>query len=803
MIPAALPKNEAERLKELHSFDILDTEPEKQFEEIVKLAAHICGTPISLITLLDEHRQWFKAKVGLDLPETSREVSFCAHALNEEDDIFVVKDASSDSRFHDNPLVTGSPHIQFYAGYPLKTATGQKLGTLCVIDTKEKELTNEQKISLELLAKQVIKELELRKAYRELAQRNQMLHGILDNMPVIAYRLQPDGILKEAMGSGLTPLELQDSQLIGQSSDKLFSGLGDEIKKVIESGEKSFISHNPENGKEWYYEHYIFPDETNPGGIMGFALNITHRKHIEQQLKHAKESAERATQAKSSFLANMSHEIRTPLNAILGFAEVLKKEEQSTNSLEYLNYITSSGHILLKLIGDVLDLTKIEEGKLELQEETFHLTEVLKSNLYPYQFRAQEKGLKFNIEFDENLPDYAVGDAGKISQIIINLIGNALKFTEQGEIKVWISAEKPSGNGANTKLRVEVTDTGIGIPKEKQDQVFNSFTQADASINRKFGGSGLGLSIVKELVEHMRGEIGVISPVRTQHGEVGSCFWFSIPLTIAVPLQPLDTSPVNLNKEINYDGQVHVLLVDDNHLNQRLASIMLKNMGCQVSVASNGQEAINLVKNNTYHLIFMDIQMPLLNGYEATKWLRNEMKITVPIIGLSANVYKEEIEQCYEAGMNDYLSKPYTERGVREKIHKWLPLPDSYKQENSLVSPLQVNKLTDLSFLEDLFNGDKEATKEMVNEFITHQQELIVQMKNSLNAQDFANLAKLSHHMRSSLMTVGLEALREPLTILEKLIHEKKDLKMIEDAFQQVSNLNSQAIMELLPDSQA
>ncbi len=187
MIPASPTRNESERMKELLSFDILDTEPEEQFEDIVKLAAHICGTPISLITLLDENRQWFKARVGLDLPETPREISFCGHAINEDqDEVFVVKDASSDSRFFDNPLVTGNPHIQFYAGYPLKTTSGQKLGTLCVIDTKKKELTPEQKTALELLAKQVIKELELRKAYRDLTQRNQMLYGILGNMPVIA-----------------------------------------------------------------------------------------------------------------------------------------------------------------------------------------------------------------------------------------------------------------------------------------------------------------------------------------------------------------------------------------------------------------------------------------------------------------------------------------------------------------------------------------------------------------------------------------------------------------------------------------
>jgi signal transduction histidine kinase/CheY-like chemotaxis protein len=442
----------------------------------------------------------------------------------------------------------------------------------------------------------------------------------------------------------------------------------DTLQEVFQTGKGHFISNTRKDAREWYFEHYVFPDETNPGGLMGFAKDITDRRRMEQESKDAKEAAEKASQSKSRFLANMSHEIRTPISAILGFANLLKKQDLSPESLEYLSYITSSGEILLKLIGDVLDLTKIEEGKFELQLERFHLKEVLTSNLSPYGFRANEKGLQFELLFDENLPSYAIGDASKLSQIVINLIGNALKFTKQGGIKISFTAERPAKPEQTILLKVSITDTGIGISPDKLALIFQSFTQADVSINREFGGSGLGLSIVKELVERMGGQIGVESHINKNSEVSGSTFWFTIPLREAEAPTVSSESEQQILENIDYKGEVHVLLVDDNEINQRLASIMLQNMGCKVTIAGNGQEAIEKLPDNDFQLILMDIQMPLMNGYEATEYMRNKVKLTLPIIGLSANVYKEEIEQCYQSGMNDYLGKPYTEKKLREKV---------------------------------------------------------------------------------------------------------------------------------------
>jgi GAF domain-containing protein len=251
MKPFPFPDNEKERLKELLSFDILDSEPENRFEDIVQLAAHVTGTSISLITLLDEKRQWFKAKVGLDIPETLREVSFCSYAIAEDkDEIFIVENAKTDSRFQDNPLVTGDPNIHFYAGYPLKTSSGYKLGTLCVIDTQQKKLTEDQKTALELLARQVIKELELRRANRELKRSNQMLQGILGHMPVIAYRVDSDGTIKESVGKGLATLGFTDNQLVGQIVFAIVPHMKETLQHALQTGEGYFASDGLKRGRD-------------------------------------------------------------------------------------------------------------------------------------------------------------------------------------------------------------------------------------------------------------------------------------------------------------------------------------------------------------------------------------------------------------------------------------------------------------------------------------------------------------------------------------------------------------------------
>jgi signal transduction histidine kinase/FixJ family two-component response regulator/HPt (histidine-containing phosphotransfer) domain-containing protein len=572
--------------------------------------------------------------------------------------------------------------------------------------------------------------------------------------------------------------------------------MAETIREVLRTGKSTFVSSGSRKGREWHLEHYVFPDETTPGGVTGFALNVTSRVAFERELKAAKETAERATQAKSRFLANMSHEIRTPISAILGFAQMLRKQPLPGEAQEYLDHISASGELLLQLIGDVLDLTKIEEGKFELHEERFPLREVVRSSLYPYQFRAVEKGLQFALYFADDLPAYVVGDANKLSQVVVNLVSNALKFTPQGGIEVRCTAEPPAPAGGTARLKVAVQDTGIGIPADKQEQIFGRFTQADASINRQFGGSGLGLTIVKELVERMGGVLGVQSTdaAGSPAGATGSTFWFTLPLRVA-EAPPARPESGQAPAALHYGNQVHVLLVDDNEINQRLAGAMLRNAGCRVTVAGNGQEAIEKLQTDGFQLIFMDIQMPVLDGYQATRWVREKLGLTLPVVGLSANVYKEEIDLCFQVGMNDYLSKPYTEKGLREKLARWVALPPDATPGAASGGPAR--KLTDLSLLHELFGGDEALVQDMVTEFLGQQQTLLEGMETAAGTEDYGQLAGLSHHMRSSIEAVGLEALREPLLTLEALAKGGKPAADIREVLGKIKQINGLAAGEL------
>ncbi|MBE9483492.1 MAG: response regulator [Bacteroidetes bacterium] len=417
------------------------------------------------------------------------------------------------------------------------------------------------------------------------------------------------------------------------------------------------------DGKEVWLTTNLAPYRDNEGeiiGLVGISWDITFRKNYENELQEAKEQAEEGTRAKSEFLANMSHEIRTPMNGIIGMAEILKQADLGEQEKENLDILISSTRSLLSLVNDILDISKIEAGKIELEIEDFDIRNTLKDIENIIYIKAEEKALDYKTFINPNVPEFLSGDPSRLKQIILNLVNNAVKFTLKGQVHVFIDIVDEHDD--RVKIMFKVHDSGIGISEEGKKHLFQLFSQVDNSTTKNYGGTGLGLSIAKQLVILMKGEIGMES-----EWDKGSMFWFSAWLdkssrTTAIP-EPFD-------REFIFDGEaskkLYILLAEDNEINQKIIQYSLTNAGYSVDIARNGQEAIDMYHQNNYDLVLMDVQMPILDGYEATAHIREVENVImngsqrIPIVALTANAMKGDREKCLDAGMDEYLSKPFT-----------------------------------------------------------------------------------------------------------------------------------------------
>ncbi len=388
-------------------------------------------------------------------------------------------------------------------------------------------------------------------------------------------------------------------------------------------------------------------------------------KHVEQnnkELEIQKERAEEATKAKAMFLANMSHEIRTPLNGIIGISKLLEETKLTKKQRELTEIIINSGENLSNIINDILDFSKIESGQVNLENIEFSLSKVIMSTVKLLKFYSDKKGLELDYELDKNIPEKLNGDPYRLTQVITNLLNNAIKFTENGTVKITVKTLKKEKN--RIELFFSITDTGIGITQDGKEKLFKDFSQTDSSTTRKYGGTGLGLAISSNLITLMSGEIGVNSEI-----DKGSEFWFKLAYDYSAKRIKEDT----VLDEFQIPKNIKILYAEDNLINQKITNALLNNIGIKCDIAQNGLEAFEMYKENEYDLILMDMQMPKLDGIESTKEIRKyelNAKQTSPIyiVAVTANTFSNDRKKCFDAGMNDFISKPFKEIELRNII---------------------------------------------------------------------------------------------------------------------------------------
>ena len=660
-----LPRNmDVSRYSAFRQPDLTEVAPDYGFDHLTTLAADVFDVPIALISLIDGDNHTFISSLGAPVTTIPARVSFCDHTLR-LGDILVVPDALRDARFAANPFVLEAPHVRFYAGAPLRYE-GQLVGSLCVLDTQPREDFDAKAISrLRKMADSVSSVLSLCKtdalkktAIRKLQETQRKLE-LMEEVAGIGYWHLHAETQACFWSRGTYAIHGVDPAGFQPAIDTAIDFFHPDDRDSV----RTCVGHALLTGQDFTFEARLVRGDGEErivyakGGaqldedgatefIFGILQDVTEQARFEDTLRTAKENAEAHQRAKSDFLSNMSHEIRTPLTTILGYATVLNKLPDLPKEARHcVTRIDKAGEALQSLITDILDFSKLEAGQVELDPQATDLRSLVTDIVHQFDAMAESRELDLGVHYADTAPAWLMLDDLRLRQVLYNLVGNACKFTQSGFVHVEAGFEAG-------RLHVEIRDSGPGLTPEQQARLFTRFNQIDNSINRKFGGSGLGLSICAEIVKLMRGEIGVVS----QPGH-GSTFWFDIP--VETTTAPIITASVEDLQPVSHDG-CKVLVVDDHPVNRELIRLLLASSGLDFYEACDGRAAVEICDQIQFDLIFMDIQMPVMDGLIATRHLRdsNGLNRATPIVALSAAAQTKLIDDTNGRGFTGVLTKP-------------------------------------------------------------------------------------------------------------------------------------------------
>ncbi len=634
------------------------------------------------------------------------------------------------------------------------------------------------------------------------------LKNIIAKSPIILFNIDKTGKITLFRGKAAFNLSIKPEAVIDRNLSEFTNELPirrEDFNKACTTNETNYKT--AVNGHHFDVNYIPIRNEDKQiNGMMGVAIDITSFIKNEEELMNTIEVKEGSAKIKEQFLANMSHEIRTPIHGIISLTQFVLNTSISEEQKKYLDLIRKSADTLLVIVNDILDLSKIDSGKLVFEETPFSIKDTLQTAVASFIPKTTEKNIELKTEVSKNLPDTLAGDPVRLTQIINNLLGNAVKFTDKGSVRIVVNTLEQ--NSTHIVLEFRISDTGIGIPAHKIDSIFESFTQAGDDITRKYGGTGLGLTITKQLIERQNGSIHVESIANE-----GTTFIFHIPYKICIENnQEIVKEKKNI---IHLPSELKVLIAEDHDINRFIIEKMFKEWGLTPTFAITGVEAVKAAKEQIFDVILMDIEMPDMNGYRATEIIRAELPYpnnTVPIIAMTGHAMAGEKEKCIGIGMNDYLSKPFKPEDLKQRIADLTGksvinnTPDKQAQsavtaakETAPIAETSVGSrpLINLGFLKEISENNDQFFVEFIQMFLQNTPASISEIENAISNQNWEAIRQAAHKMKPSFNYVGLKELSGISAKIEDLAKRNEDMEMIKTNIEQIKKVCEIAYTEL------